>query len=82
MPPQTFCFVGTFVKLFPNFILSSIALIPIYMGVKVYEDGADKTKAAVTAKRIVALIPKIHSPATDEMKNKADSLLRRNPVAP
>ena len=52
------------------------------MGVKVYEDGADKTKAAVTAKRIVALKPKIHSPATDEMKNKADSLLRRNPVAP
>ena len=52
------------------------------MGVKVYEDGDDKTKAAATAKRIVALKPKINSPATNEMKNKADSLLRRSPVAP
>jgi len=51
------------------------------MGVKdVYE--ADKTKAAVTAKRIVALKPNIHSQATDEIKNKADSLLSRKPVAP
>ena len=52
------------------------------MGVIVYEDGADKTKAVATAKRIVAMKPKIHSSATDEMKNKADSLLRRNLVTP
>lgn len=50
-------------------------LYPLYQLMLMYRDNKEMYKAKTVAKQIIELKPKIQSPATDEMKQNAKSLL-------
>ena len=51
-------------------------LYPLYQLMMLYHDGGNKQKAKEMAKRVVKMKPKIESPATKDMKKKAEEILR------
>lgn len=48
---------------------------PLYQLMLMYKDNGEITKAKTMARRVLALKPKIESPATREMKNKAKEIM-------
>lgn len=57
------------------FSLMPNRLYPLYQLMLMYRDNKEMQRAKTVAKQIIELEPKIQSPATDEMKQNAKSLL-------
>lgn len=51
-------------------------LYPLYQLMMLYHDGGNKHKAKEMANRVIQMKPKIESPATKDMKKKAEKILR------